>query len=44
MHADAFMDHDIKALAVLVRPDGPDFTPEAFVAFLLRRADDIGAV
>jgi hypothetical protein len=44
MNADAFMDHNVKAVAVLVGPDGPDFAPVTLLAVLLRRADDIGAV
>src|ERR1022692_4152888 len=44
MHADAFVNDYIEALAVLVRPDRSDFPPDAFLAFFLRRADDKSAV
>ena len=44
VNADAFADHYIEALAVLVRPYSADFGPHAFLALLLRRADDIGAM
>ena len=44
-NADTFVDDDVEALARLVRPDDPDFVPEAFlIGALLRLADDIGSM
>ena len=43
--ADTFVDDEIEAVSALVRPDDPDFSPEAFlVGALLRSADDVGPV
>ena len=44
MYANAFMDHDIEAVAGFVGPDDAHFTLETLVAVLLRCADDIGVV
>ena len=44
MDADAFVQHHIEAVAILVRPDDADLVPEALAALLARLVYHIGPV